>query len=140
MRLIGKYRAIIKDVNDPEKRGRIKVECPAVYGKDCLSTWCLPCFPPNFHSIPPKNSMVWIEFEGGRKDAPIWTGIFYTRETWKDMFVEDYNTKDTHIRAYHNILARANSVLNLNDKNSGKIVAGDIEAKSVTDKGKGGAK
>lgn len=24
----GKYRAIVVDVNDPEKRGRIKVQCP----------------------------------------------------------------------------------------------------------------
>ena len=40
----GKYRAIVSNVSDPEKRGRIKVSCPKIYG-DFESPWCLPCVP-----------------------------------------------------------------------------------------------
>lgn len=93
MAYFGKYRAVVKDTNDPEKRGRIKVECPEVLGKQ-LSAWALPCFPPNQFSIPKKDTLVWVEFEGGRIDSPIWVGVFYTKEQWKAKFVVDYSVKD----------------------------------------------
>lgn len=35
----GKYRAKVVDVNDPERRGRIRVQCPAVLGI-YKSAWC----------------------------------------------------------------------------------------------------
>lgn len=40
----GKYRAKVVDVNDPERRGRIRVQCPAVLGI-YKSAWCEPCIP-----------------------------------------------------------------------------------------------
>lgn len=89
----GKYRGVVKDTNDPEKRGRIRVMCPAVLGKQ-LSNWALPCLPPNCFSVPIKDTMVWVEFEGGRKDSPIYTGVFYTTEQRKELFQEVYNPKD----------------------------------------------
>lgn len=89
----GKYRGVVKETNDPEKRGRIRVMCPAVLGKQ-LSNWALPCLPPNCFSVPIKNTMVWVEFEGGRKDSPIYTGVFYTTEQRKELFQEVYNPKD----------------------------------------------
>lgn len=95
----GKYRAIVRDTDDPEKRGRIRVECPAVLGKQ-LSAWALPNLPPNCFSVPLVGSMVWIEFEGGRKDSPIWTGVFYTTDQRKELFQEVYNPKDFIIRTH----------------------------------------
>jgi hypothetical protein len=89
----GKYRAVVKDTNDPEKRARIRVECPAVLGKQ-LSNWALPCLPPSCFGVPLLNTMVWIEFEGGKKDSPIWTGVFYTRDQLKALFQDVYNPKD----------------------------------------------
>jgi hypothetical protein len=91
--LTGMYRAIVKETNDPEKRGRIKVECPAVLGRQ-LSNWALPCLPPNTFSVPILNTMVWITFEGGRKDSPIWMGVFYTTDQRKLLFQDVYNPKD----------------------------------------------
>ena len=85
----GKYRGVVKDTNDPEKRGRIRVMCPAVLGKQ-LSNWALPCLPPNCFSVPIKDTMVWVEFEGGRKDSPIWTGVFYTTDQRKLLFQDAY--------------------------------------------------
>lgn len=90
MEFYGKYRGEVVDVNDPEQRGRIRVKCPEVLG-DQLSRWALPCFPPNTFSLPSKGSLVWVEFEGGDRDNPIWTGVFYTKEQWKSKFIRDYD-------------------------------------------------
>lgn len=92
MAYYGKYRGVVKEINDPEKRGRIRVECPTALGKQ-LSAWALPNFPPNQASLPSKDSLVWIEFEGGRIDSPIWTGVFYTASQWAKAY-PDINYSD----------------------------------------------
>lgn len=69
----GKYRAIVKDISDPLNMGRIKVICPSIYDES-LSPWCLPCFPSKFFSLPKLNDFVWIEFEEGNSQYPIWVG------------------------------------------------------------------
>lgn len=77
----GKYRAIVADVNDPERRGRIRVRCPKVLG-DYLSAWCEPCIPyatdfaGDFY-VPPVNEAIWVEFEEGDPNKPIWNGGWY---------------------------------------------------------------
>lgn len=75
---VGKYRAIVVDTKDPENRGRIKVNCPKVYG-DEKSPWCQPCFPYAIDSagdfvLPKLNDFVWVEFEEGDVRYPIYTG------------------------------------------------------------------
>ena len=74
----GKYRAKVVDVKDPEKRGRIRVMCPKVLG-DAKSSWCEPCVPLAYDkggdfAIPKLNEFVWIEFEEGKPNNPIYTG------------------------------------------------------------------
>lgn len=85
----GKYRAKVVDVSDPERRGRIRVNCPAVLGS-IVSTWALPCFAPNTFSIPKVGELVWVEFERGEKDKPIWIGVFYTPERRGELFPDAY--------------------------------------------------
>lgn len=74
---LGKFRAKVVNNQDPKNMSRIQVECPKIYGS-FISPWCLPCLPyavNNINSIvPPINSMVWIEFEEGDTNKPIWTG------------------------------------------------------------------
>ena len=61
--------------------GRILVHVPdALDGNP--STWATPCFPfaghlNGFFAVPAVNSGVWIEFEQGDSDYPIWTGCFF---------------------------------------------------------------
>ena len=74
----GKYRAKVVDVKDPEKRGRIRVMCPKVLG-DAKSSWCEPCVPVAYDkggdfAIPKLNEFVWVEFEEGNPNNPIYTG------------------------------------------------------------------
>lgn len=77
----GKYRGIVVDVNDPWNQGRIKAKVPQVLGEQATG-WALPCAPyagdgVGVHTIPPAGSGVWIEFEGGNLDFPVWVGCWW---------------------------------------------------------------
>ncbi len=67
---------------DPRARSlhRIKVLVPKVPGTE--DQWALPCFPyagegVGFYTVPPLGASVWVEFEGGNPELPIWTGCFW---------------------------------------------------------------
>jgi uncharacterized protein involved in type VI secretion and phage assembly len=73
----GKYQGVVTDNRDPETRGRIKARVPDVYGDD-ESGWALPCAPfSGFCALPKVGAGVWIEFEGGDPDYPIWCGCWW---------------------------------------------------------------
>ncbi len=77
----GKYRGTVFNNNDPEQRGRLKLTVPDVF-QDNISTWAEACAPLSgpsglamgFYMVPPVNAGVWVEFEQGDPDHPIWTG------------------------------------------------------------------
>ena len=57
--------------------GRIQATVPDVTGLSA-ATWAMPCFPVSgMFCVPAASSAVWIEFEKGDPDYPIWTGCFY---------------------------------------------------------------
>ena len=77
----GKYRGIVTDNVDPEKRGRVRVSVPAVLGDGQLS-WAEPCVPyggpgVGMFAVPPVKAHVWVEFEGGDADYPILAGALW---------------------------------------------------------------
>lgn len=77
----GKYRGKVESNLDPLFSGRLQVSVPAVLGTVGLS-WAMPCVPyagpgVGFFFIPPNGANVWVEFEGGDADYPIWTGCFW---------------------------------------------------------------
>lgn len=77
-RFYGKYRGLVADNADPLLLGRVRADVPAALG-EVTTGWALPCLPytgdgSGFHAIPPVGAGVWIEFEGGDPDYPIWTG------------------------------------------------------------------
>jgi hypothetical protein len=76
----GKYRGTVTKNADPDKRGRIKATVTDVLG-DNETGWAEPAFPyagrqVGMFFIPPEKAMVWIEFERGDVEHPIWTGCF----------------------------------------------------------------
>jgi uncharacterized protein involved in type VI secretion and phage assembly len=80
MEFSGKYRGKVVDNHDPLKRGRLKVAVPAISDNDL--TWAEPCTPYagpkiGWYVLPPSGANVWIEFERGDVDYPIWTGCFW---------------------------------------------------------------
>src|SRR6266480_7758210 len=77
----GKYRGIVTANDDPLSMGRIRAHVPDVLGKD-ESGWALPCVPfagngMGFYAIADVDARVWIEFEQGDPDYPIWTGCWW---------------------------------------------------------------
>lgn len=77
----GKYRGIVTDNQDPLSMGRVRARVPDVLGKEA-SGWALPCVPfagdgMGFYAIPDTGARVWIEFEQGDPDYPIWTGCWW---------------------------------------------------------------
>ena len=80
-RYYGKYRGTVLDTQDPHGLGRLRALVPGVHGLS-PGTWALPCLPSaglqfGLVAIPPPGANVWIEFEDGDIDHPIWTGCFW---------------------------------------------------------------
>jgi Type VI secretion system/phage-baseplate injector OB domain len=79
-RFPGKYRGKVVANVDPLFQGRILADVPAVPGGRL--GWALPCTPyagrdVGFYAIPPIGANVWIEFEGGDPNYPVWVGCFW---------------------------------------------------------------
>jgi len=77
----GKYRGLVVENIDPLQIGRVMVQVPDVLG-EIPSSWAMPCVPAagiqsGCFIIPPIGSQVWVEFEQGDPDYPIWTGGFW---------------------------------------------------------------
>lgn len=79
-RYFGKYRGKVTSAVDPMQRGRLLVSVPAILGT--ATAWAMPCVPyagdqVGFYALPDPGAGVWIEFEGGNINMPIWTGCFW---------------------------------------------------------------
>jgi hypothetical protein len=80
-RFYGKYRGTVFSNIDPENRGRIMAIVPDVQGMTPTS-FATPCMPAagkgsGAYFVPEIGARVWIEFEQGDPDYPIWTGCFW---------------------------------------------------------------
>ncbi len=80
-KFFGKYRGKVENNIDPMQLGRVQVSVPAVLGEGSMS-WAMPCVPyagsgVGFFAIPPVGANIWVEFEGGDPDYPIWSGCFW---------------------------------------------------------------
>jgi hypothetical protein len=80
-KFFGKYRGKVANNLDPMQLGRIQVTVPSVLG-DGKMAWAMPCVPYagpqiGFFAIPPSDANVWVEFEGGDINYPIWSGCFW---------------------------------------------------------------
>ena len=77
----GKYRGTVEDPVDPQGMGRVQVSVPDVLGEGKFS-WAMPCTPyagkgVGFFAIPPERAHVWVEFERGDINYPVWSGCFW---------------------------------------------------------------
>lgn len=75
----GKFRGVVTDNTDD--LGRIRATVADVYGSE-KSPWALPAVPyagngVGLYLIPPVGALVWIEFEHGDPDHPVWSGCFW---------------------------------------------------------------
>jgi uncharacterized protein involved in type VI secretion and phage assembly len=77
----GKYRGTVVQNVDPEQRGRIQVLVPDVTNV-VPTTWATACVPlagksMGVYLVPQIGAGVWVEYEQGDPDYPIWTGCFW---------------------------------------------------------------
>lgn len=93
---------IIRDNDDPQKRGRLLVECPTIVSGETMGDWMEPCF----HFVDSENScgaffvpsigsMVTVEIEaeeGAEVNGlmPKWRCDIYPTDTLPDEFKENY--------------------------------------------------
>jgi len=76
----GKYRGTVVNNLDPLFSARIQATVPAVTGL-IPTTWATPCLPvaglaEGMYAVPPIGAGVWIEYEEGDMQKPIWTGCY----------------------------------------------------------------
>jgi hypothetical protein len=76
----GKYRGKVVNNIDPLMLGRIIPLVPQI--SEMPLSWATPCVPyagrqVGLFALPPIGANVWIEFEGGDPNKPIWTGCFW---------------------------------------------------------------
>jgi len=80
-KFFGHYRGVVQNNVDPLQMGRVQVQVPAVFG-DGKALWAMPCVSPSQtgkvgSSLPKPGAAVWIAFEQGDPNQPIWIGCFY---------------------------------------------------------------
>lgn len=81
----GKYRGLVVDNQDPENRARVTLQVPSIMGNEAVTHWAEPCLPfggladQGFFLVPEIGAQVWVEFEAGNINHPIWTGT-----TWQE--------------------------------------------------------
>jgi len=77
----GKYRGTVFNNIDPMQMGRLQALVPDV-ANVIPSSWAMPCLPfagiqAGSFAMPAIGSGVWIEYEQGNPDYPIWSGRFW---------------------------------------------------------------
>ena len=80
-RFLGKYRGMVLNNIDPMQQGRLLVQVPDVGGL-MPASWAMPCVPVagiqnGLFAVPIIGSGVWVEFEQGDPEHPIWVGCFW---------------------------------------------------------------
>lgn len=84
-RFYGKYRGIVVDNDDPEKLGRLRATVPSLLGDEVVTGWATPCVPyggapdRGLLFVPEAEAGVWIEFEEGDLEFPIWVGTYWSK-------------------------------------------------------------
>lgn len=83
-RFYGKYRGFVVNNMDPKRLGRLTLRVPSVLGRNVVTGWAMPCVPfggqknQGFLCIPDIGAGVWVEFEEGDLEFPIWVGTFWS--------------------------------------------------------------
>ena len=76
----GKFRGVVVNNVDPMQLGRIQALVPDI--APIPGSWAMPCVPwaginTGVFTVPPIGAGVWIEFERGDPDYPIWVGGYW---------------------------------------------------------------
>src|SRR5208282_1674519 len=73
----GPYKGICTNNQDPGGLNRIKAVVPQLFGNASTETdWALPCSPVGYPALPNPGQGVWLTFEGGDINYPVYLGMW----------------------------------------------------------------
>ncbi len=94
-RYYGLYEGFVINNNDPEKRGRLQVQIPSIFGEQTFEEWIFgkAIFNGNnigIFAIPSVGSGVWISFINGDSERPIWENGWFADKDISQEFKDRY--------------------------------------------------
>ncbi|WP_291726157.1 phage baseplate assembly protein V [Bernardetia sp.] len=105
-RFYGLYHGIVVENEDPEKRGRLRVKVPSIFGDQVLEEWIYgkSIFSGDtigIWAIPSTKSGVWISFVNGEASMPIWEMGWFSDKAmpkeFKDRYLDGISLKHDRI-------------------------------------------
>jgi hypothetical protein len=122
---MGKHRALVKKIDDPKQMRRIRVLCPLISETEILP-WALPCDSLKQDWLPEIGDVVWIEFEGGEVDKPIWIGLAVAKADVSSEFLGNYGSSYRIDRDYNgNKMEWKDDGMVITDKNGNTVFMND---------------
>lgn len=92
----GQYQAFVVENEDADNQGKLIIRVPGLGDTPNTRRLAYPKVPAGgakgakfgFHYLPPVGSVVWVTFEAGRLDMPIWEGSWHLKDglpdVWRD--------------------------------------------------------
>ncbi|MFZ3561355.1 phage baseplate assembly protein V [Streptomyces sp. BH055] len=77
----GKYSATVEDNRDADKLGILQVSVPTIFPPDELVP-ARAALPYGMFFVPENGTHIWVEFEGGDTEFPLWTGVQHIAGTF----------------------------------------------------------
>lgn len=101
MQFMGAYRGIVMDTRDPASKNRIRVKIPVITG-DSISEWLPPMVSGGYVVLPSPGEQVWILFEAGDINFPLWLGSTKSLESYDNLLVrlENLEAQMADVQAY----------------------------------------
>lgn len=78
-----KYTGVVVDNQDAQKLGILQVSVPTIFPPD-ERVPARAALPFGHFFVPEVDTRVWVEFEGGDPEFPLWTGVQHSAGTWPD--------------------------------------------------------
>src|SRR5881275_2886418 len=94
----GLYKGTVVNNQDPNRQMRIIAKVPQLFGPTGQTGWALPCYPLAIVAPPKMGAPVWIMFESGDEDHPVYLGAWQgwdTQVTWSSIQVPEQSTTGT---------------------------------------------